>query len=67
MLDDLREGFRLEKSLYFQGAAKELHKAETDDRMVVSDQNRTLELPPDSSPHGCASFLVQRPMRVCAP
>jgi hypothetical protein len=35
----------------------ELHKAEAEDRMVVSDQNRTQELPLGLSPHGCASFL----------
>src|SRR5512138_799995 len=57
MLDDLCEALRLKKSLHFQVAAKQLHKAEAEDRMVVSDQNRTVKVPLGLSSHGCRSFL----------
>jgi hypothetical protein len=37
VVDDLGEAISLEKSLYLQGPAKEVHKAHTEDRMIVSD------------------------------
>src|SRR6476659_5897302 len=64
MLDDLCEALRLKKSLHFQVTAKQLHKAEAEDRMVVSDQNRTVKVPLSLSSHGCASFLCRSRVRV---
>jgi len=54
VVDNLSEAFGLEKSLYFQGPAKEVHKANTEDLVIVSDQNRPSKLSLAASPHGFA-------------
>jgi hypothetical protein len=55
VVDDLGETFSLEKSLYLQGAAKQVHKADTEDLVIVGDQNRPSKLGFAASPHGFAS------------
>jgi hypothetical protein len=55
VVENLGEAFSLEKSLYFQGPAKEVHKADTEHFMIVSDQNRPSKLGLAAYPHGFAS------------